>query len=417
MIKPEIRKLLTAAEDEERGLDAREIAAVINSIPAEERMARTEILAAVNGPNGPDAPETREAIAKTLAFMEIRAVDAAEDAARAARETEGRALAARAGDVFTGKEEHVIEGEKFRSGGMLPSVSEFRQMTTTSASAVIPTQTLGQVFDFLRHKSVFLAAGPRVLTMDGKTLSVPRISASTSAAMVAEGSSIPVTDMTLQAVTLTAKKAAVLTKATNESLDDSNPELLRIVGDDHMKEVARLLDAQFLAGDGTGNNMRGLRNFAGVTVTSMGANGASLSLDALADAVGRLESANGDLNGAAWFMSGRSWASIRKAKDGQSRYQVSPDPTQDGERRLFGIPVYISNQVSNSETVGTSNDCSWIGLVDLSQIAVGRRAEVSVAYSQDAYFDSDVTGIRSTSRWDIAPLDPNGVQLITGVRP
>ncbi|WP_030942426.1 phage major capsid protein [Streptomyces sp. NRRL S-646] len=337
---------------------------------------------------------------------------------RAERENEARSLAGRVGGAaFTGNEERALDGgESFRNGGMLPSTAEFRQMTTTSAAAVIPTQTLGQVFDFLRQKSVFLASGPRVLKMDGKTLSVPRISASTSASMVAEGSSIPVTDMTLQAVTLTAKKAAVLTKATNESLLDSNPELLRIVGEDHMKEVARLLDAQFLAGDGTGNNMRGLRNFSGVTVTSLGTNGASLTLDALADGVGRLESANGDLNGAAWFMSGRSWASIRKAKDGQSRYQVSPDPTQDGERRLFGIPVYISNQISNTETVGTSTDCSWIGLVDLSQIAVGRRAEVSVAYSQDAYFDSDVTGIRSTSRWDVAPLDPNGVQLMTGVR-
>lgn len=51
MIKPEIRKLLAAAKEEERGLTTREIAAVINSIPADERMARTEVLAAVNGPN------------------------------------------------------------------------------------------------------------------------------------------------------------------------------------------------------------------------------------------------------------------------------------------------------------------------------------------------------------------------------
>jgi HK97 family phage major capsid protein len=382
----------------------------------EKRAALVEELKAIENRNMSEEEKHKrfKELDYEILTLEAEARDYVE---RGERETEARSLATKVGGALTGRAERVLEGENFRSGGMLPSTAEFRQLTTTSAAAVVPTQTLGQVFEFLRQRSVFLASGPRVLKMDGKTLSVPRISASTSASMVAEGSAIPLTDMTLQAVTLTAKKAAVLTKATNESLDDSNPELLRIVGEDHMKEVARLLDAQFLAGDGTGNNMRGLRNFSGVTTTSLGTNGASLTLDALADAVGRLEIANGDLNNAAFYMSGRSWASIRKLKDTTNRYLITDQVGTDGVKRLFGIPVYVSNQIGNAETVGTSNDCSWIGLVDLSQIAVGRRAEVSVAYSQDAYFDSDVTGIRSTSRWDVAPLDPAGTQLVTGVRP
>ncbi|MET7719056.1 hypothetical protein [Streptomyces sp. NPDC005407] len=96
-MKPELRKILETAEAEDRGLTAREVAAVINSIPAEERMARTEILAAVNGPDGADSPETRRSIAETLKYMEIRAIDAREERAKLERETEVRAIAEKAG--------------------------------------------------------------------------------------------------------------------------------------------------------------------------------------------------------------------------------------------------------------------------------------------------------------------------------
>jgi HK97 family phage major capsid protein len=375
------------------------------SIEADNRMSNAE------------KRERVERIDRDVTRLEAEARDAVE---RGEREAEVRSLAERTGlaSALTPGGGSALPGDREDEWrALMPSRDEYRTATSGSAAAVIPVPTLNKVFDFLRHKSVFLSAGPRVLNMDSMTLGVPRISASTTAAMTAEGAVIGASDPTLATVTLTARKAAVLSKATNEALEDSDPSLLQLMAEDHFKEVARLLDAQFLAGNGTAPNMRGLRNFTGVGVTSLGTNGASLALDNLADAVGRLEQNNGDLGGAAWFMSGRSWASIRKAKDSQQRYQVSPDPTKDGERKLFGIPVHVSNQISNAETVGTSNDCSWISLVDMGQVVVGRRREIQVVYSADAYYDTDSTGIRTTSRWDIAPLDPKGVELITGVRP
>ncbi|MGW3729991.1 phage major capsid protein [Streptomyces sp. NPDC000851] len=358
--------------------------------------------------------ERAEKLDRDVNRLEAEARDAIE---RGEREAEVRALAEKVGGLVTPIGGSALPGDREDQWrAFIPGRDEYRAATSGSAAAVIPVPTLNKVFDFLRHQSVFLSAGPRVLNMDSMTLGVPRISASTTAAMTAEGAVIGASDPTLATVTLTARKAAVLTKATNEALEDSDPSLLQLIAEDHFKEVARLLDAQFLAGNGTSPNMRGLRNFTGVNATSLGTNGASLALDNLADAVGRLEQNNGDLNNAAWFMSGRSWASIRKAKDGQQRYQVSPDPTKDGERKLFGIPVHVSNQISNAETVGTSTDCSWIGLVDMGQVIVGRRREIHVLYSADAYYDTDSTGIRTTSRWDIAPLDPKGIELITGVR-
>ncbi|MCA2200339.1 hypothetical protein [Streptomyces sp. SMS_SU21] len=125
-MKLELRKIFETAESEDRGLSAREIAAVINSIPAEERMARTEILAAVNGPNGADSPETRDLIAETLNHMESRAVDAREDRARHDREAEVRALAERAGNVLMPGNTMRDDSELFRA--LMPSMNEYRAL-------------------------------------------------------------------------------------------------------------------------------------------------------------------------------------------------------------------------------------------------------------------------------------------------
>ncbi|MGW0690283.1 phage major capsid protein [Streptomyces sp. NPDC002738] len=307
-----------------------------------------------------------------------------------------------------------------RSAYTLPSLGEYRALSVSSPSAggyLVPTGQANQVFDFLRANSVVLGSGVRVLNMDGMTLNVPRTASATSVAMVAEGGNITSTDPVLAQCVLTARKAASLTPISNEAMADSNPAIRQVVTEDHLKAVALFLDNQFLAGLGTGQNMRGIRNMTGISTTSMGANGAALALDALADAVGRLESNNGNLGTAVWFMSGRSWASIRKAKDTAQRYQIAPDPTQAGQYTLFGIPVKISNQISNAETVGTSNDCSWIALADTSQIVLGKRQDLEVAYDVSVYFASDQTAVRTTSRWDIGVLDPKGIELVTGVRP
>jgi HK97 family phage major capsid protein len=72
--------------------------------------------------------------------------------------------------------------------------------------------------------------------------------------------------------------------------------------------------------------------------------------------------------------------------------------------------------ISVSETVGGSSDCSWIAVVDMSQIAIGRRSEVHVAYLGERWAEYDQTAIRTTSRWAIAPVNEEGIELITGVR-
>lgn len=111
----------------------------------------------------------------------------------------------------------------------------------------------------------------------------------------------------------------------------------------------------------------------------------------------------------------RTWSTFRKVKDSDSRYQLEPSPTSESRRFLFGVPVYLSSQISVAETVGATSTCSWLAVCDMSQIVLGRNSQVRVSYGQECYFEYDQTAIRSTSRWAIANINEEAVELLTGV--
>lgn len=301
---------------------------------------------------------------------------------------------------------------------VLPSWSEYRALSEGTGSAggyLVPTEQATVWWDLLRRQSVFLAAGPRMIEVHTDRLEVPKIGASVTAAMVAENAQISPSDPTFEQVVLTPKKLAALTLVSNESLEDSNPSLREVVQADHIGTMSSLLDSQFLAGSGSGANMTGLRNMASITVTPTATNGRAPTLADVADAISRLEADNATAK-LAVFMHSRTWNTYRQLVDSQSRYQLNPDPTGDARRQLFGVPVFISNALSITETRGSSTDCSWIGVADMDRIAVGRRKQIQVDYSADYKFDYDQTAIRSLSRWDIGLLDEEAVEIISGVR-
>lgn len=416
--------LLDKVEQEGRDLNPAEVAAVLSTTQGDTRSA---VLGVVNAPQTDGA--TRAAGLRALftppvekraegptepekPAVEPDAETRAEAAQEAAEKAEARSALAGAGPLgFVGSEK--------RTGYRLPSVAEYRALASTSGTAgvLVPKEQSGSWFDMLRPSNKILAAGARVLTMHQRELVVPRISASTTVQMVAEGAPFTAADPSFSAVTLTSKKVGAFTYINNETLEDSDPSVRELCTYDHVKAVGKELERQFLQGDGTGNNLRGIRNFSGIGVTSLGANGATPTLDNLADALGRFEGNDGTLSRAVWVMSPRSWATIRKIKDSQNKYQISPDPTKDGERSLFGIPVITSSVIVTNETVGTSTDCSWIALIDLDQIVIGQRKTVETTYDSSFAFNTDQTVVRTVARFDIQVLDPKGVELLTGVRP
>jgi HK97 family phage major capsid protein len=75
----------------------------------------------------------------------------------------------------------------------------------------------------------------------------------------------------------------------------------------------------------------------------------------------------------------------------------------------------VTTQVSAAGGVGTNE--STIILADMSQVTVGRDLDISVVLLEERYADFDQIGIRVTARFDIAPLNAEGVVVLRGVTP
>jgi HK97 family phage major capsid protein len=217
---------------------------------------------------------------------------------------------------------------------------------------------------------------------------------------------------------MSARKFAVRSLGSEEWFSDTGTEGRRILQIDQERQLAAKIDSEFLQGAGSGSSpILGLRNIAGITQTEVDAgsgNGGLPGLVDILDAIDRLERDNALPS--AIFMHPRTWATFRKLDELLDRLQLQPDPTRDAARRLFGLPVFVSSQISITETFGSNNDTSYIIVADMSQVIAGLRTQNTVLYDPFSYASTGQIQVISTSRVAFNVLATEAVEIIEGVR-
>jgi HK97 family phage major capsid protein len=426
------RDIIATAKAENRGLTPTEVASVISATPTEHRDA---VLAVVN-PRGNTSmrdADRRDSLGIVLdGLVETREtatpVEPEHDAVPATfaeRLAEQAAREAATAAAFADIRSRPVDPRyAARSTTWLPGLHEFRELRREAraigtSGAFIPLGAATTFMDQIRKRTAVLAAGPTILPVDhAGSIKVPSVTASVTIAGLAENATITPSDPTLASTTMDPKKFAAMTLVAREAVEDSSPELRDVVANSLVKDLAVELDRQLVTGDGTGQNLLGLRNIAGFTTgAATGANGGSLSFSFLADTLAAFDAANLDPTRGAWIMHARTWGSVRKLADSQARPIVSIDPTVGVRPTLWGLPIFISNSLSITETVGTSTDCSSLLLVDMSQVLVAVARDVELRVSEDYAFNADQVALRVTARYDIAVPQAAGIVKTVGVRP
>lgn len=312
--------------------------------------------------------------------------------------------------------------EATEARSVFPSMREYNEARAQTVGSdpgggyLVPTEMGTQFYDRLRPSNVVLQAKPRVVSFDADSIKLPKLGSSVTVVNAGEGGTIADSDAAFEQLQLTARKYAARTIGTNEWFADSAAGLNArgILEQDHRSQLAAALDRDFLQGNGI-NKILGMRNWPAITNTVLGAgNGLAPTLDNVADAIDRLERA--DAKATAIFMHPRTWATLRKLKDLQDRYQLQPDPTADSRRQLFGVPVFVTSQISITETVGASNDCSYILVADMSRVVIGRRQDINVLYDPYTLSSTGKVVINTWTRWALGVLDDEAIELISGVR-
>ena len=286
------------------------------------------------------------------------------------------------------------------------------QSTVNSAS--LTAQEVARVLiQPLEEQSVFLSCGPRIFDTNGP-LRLPKMGpAIADPGWTGENEAIPERDVNLHELTLmpsTMKSVKVITRYSNELARQSVVSLDAALKDRLVRDVANKIDAQLFSASGDGITVpKGLFAYTGTQTVSVGG---ALTLDVLLDAWARALAANVNMGSLRWVMRGREFVKLRKLKDGQGRYLMQPDPTQDAVFRLFGVPVTVTDRVP--DTTGAT-PTARMALVDFSQIAVARDMAPSVKILTERYADFDQQAIRVVTRYDAERMNAAAVIILSGI--
>lgn len=240
----------------------------------------------------------------------------------------------------------------------------------------------------------------RQTTMVSETKTIPRRLSGLTVYFPGEAGTITDSDMTQNQVNLTAKKAATLTKISNELSDDAVVAIANEVADEIAYAHAVKIDQIGFLGDATTTyaGITGLDNAlaAGSIATATSTTIGALTLTEAEACVAKLLQVPGIRP--VWFVhSAIFWnglARLQVAAGGNAVMDVGGGP----QLQFLGFPVVFTQALSSAGTTGTT----WGFIGDLSLAAtMGMRRGISIAADSSVYFASDQIAIRSTYRYDI----------------
>ncbi|MEU0437330.1 phage major capsid protein [Streptomyces sp. NPDC006290] len=349
--------------------------------------------------------ERAERLKRLDAAIEEKSAEVRDFTSKAEAEAESRSIDGRLGNLFGGSDGSW--GARTVSEGrfILPSAAEYRELRDLSTSvgsggvAVTP-EVYSQFVTSLRKASSFLQAGVNLLPITaGGTLQVPTVTSDGSAGLVAEGSPIPLTDMTLTDSGFKAYKVAQATAITSEVMEDSTPDVRKAVTDALIRSTAAAVDDLFYAGTGTSQPI-GVTKIPGVVSTGLSA---AITLDNVADEMAAIEAYGGTVT--AILADPGTFNVIRKAKASTAgTYHSSPFANQDGPRQVWGASLIPAPRLAAGTVI----------LMDASQVYAGLRRDVNVAYDNSVRFLNDETVARVTSRWaGVGVTDVKAVRVLT----
>lgn len=274
--------------------------------------------------------------------------------------------------------------------------------TVAAGGALVPVEYWQDLVPTLESKVAVRAAGARVHPMPYRQTIIPRKTVGGTAAMVAEAGQGTVSTLTFNQITMTAHDIMAIAYFSNDLMRDSTPAAAEVIRDDLVLRVALLEDLQFIRGDGTGNNITGIKSQTGVNVTSIAAtNGTQLTYAGATTGVETLmnlvEQANANFVKPAWLCHARTLHTIRGILDSQNRpifLQAGVEFTGSGQLAslpggtyrgtLLGFPLFVSNQIPINITKGTETAASELYFGDFSEAVIGQNQDVEVAISDSA---------------------------------
>lgn len=270
---------------------------------------------------------------------------------------------------------------------------------TTSQNVLIKDQVQSMLVKPLEAASVMLSSGATIFNSSAP-MRISRLDSSGTVGFVGEGEKIPdnytagFSELALMPTERKSLKA--ITRVTNELVRQASVGVTQTLQQRLVEDVRTKLDDALLNGDGKTNTITGLFKQAGTQKGVLDLSNPDSLLDALALATAKEVTPN------RWFLNGGDFYTLRKVKDNNKRYLIQETLQEGVNYTLFGIPVTVSNKVPKGKGA----------LVNTQEIAIVRDIDPQITILTEKYADTDETGIRVVTRYDMGLIRPEGVVIL-----
>lgn len=169
----------------------------------------------------------------------------------------------------------------------------------------------------------------------------------------------------------------------------------------HMLDVRR--SSELMAGNGSGSNITGVINFSGIQSQARGTDD---STDAIFKAI-TLVQTTGDAQPSAVVIHAQNWQTIRLLRTDQGLY-IWGQPSEAGPMTLFGLPVKVSNSVTQNTAV--------VGAFDTyAQIFYNGGTQVEVSTEHSTYFTERKAAILAAQQLALVAYRGSAFCKVTGL--
>ena len=364
---------------------------------------------------------TRQTEVRNNLIMQVREViDFAEAEGRGLDSEELRKIEAIESDIAKADEAIAVaqrsEERKVEASvaakGFIPAVSErsasdiLREVAQTRSAhtfekraALVPTTNTvpksfyDEVFDVARLAGPMLEVSEVINTTSGEDLTIPTLTAYSSAALVAAGSALSASEPTYSSITLGAKKYGFIAQAANELVTDAGFNLASHLANQAGNAIGYAINDALTNGTGT-TVPNGVKTAAGSGITGGTGVAGAFTADNLIDLAYSVDGSVRRLPGAGFMANGQTIGVMRKLKDtaGNYLYQVGvgyPDT-------FAGFRV-----VENPHLPALGTGVVGAALFgDLNSYKVRVAGGLQVSSSQDYAFNQDLTTWRFLIRID-----------------
>jgi HK97 family phage major capsid protein len=269
---------------------------------------------------------------------------------------------------------------------------DFEKRALVPSDNTVPKSFFDEVFQVARLVGPMLETSQIISTTSGEQLTIPTLTARSTATIKAAAAAIDNSEPTFSSITLGAFKYSFLVPVANELITDAGFDISSLIAEQAGNAIGFAVNNDLTLGTGT-VQPNGIVPKAGAGITGSTAVAGLFTADNLIDLAYSLDGAARRLPGVAYMTNSSSLGKIRRLKDtaGNYLYQVGV-----GQPDTFaGFPI-----VENPAMASTGTGAKSVLFGHLPSYKVRTAGGIQVATSTDYAFNQDVTTFRVTMRVD-----------------